>query len=461
LFFLSSCNSSSPDNNFSVPEGIVARWSRIAVDTSGVDHSEGGAREHLGPTRASRAMAMVHIAMHYAIQSIEQKYQTYTNIQDMDIANSASIEAAVIKAASDILLSLYPKQENRINSFYNTDMELIDDNELKNSGINVGRNAARAIIENRTGDGSDDSTQSESYTFSDEPGKWRVDPTNIDQGVYTPNWSKVRPFMLNSASQFRAPPPPVLSSARYARSYAEAYALGGNGIETPTERTDEQTLIGIYWAYDGTPSLCAPTRMYNQIINHISKIENMTNQADLARLLALANIALADAGLASWDSKYFYNFWRPITAIREADLGTGPSGKGDGNSLTRGDPNFTPIGAPASNLFSNNFTPPFPTYVSGHATFGGALFQTLRNFFGKDDIRFSFTSDELNGKTADNSGTIRPLRPRFFSSLSEAELENGQSRVFLGIHFDFDSSEGIIMGNKVADLVFNNTLQAR
>ncbi len=135
---------------------------------------------------------------------------------------------------------------------------------------------------------------------------------------------------------------------------------------------------------------------------------------ELARLLALVNVAMADAGVAIWESKYLYGFWRPVTGIREASPGTGPTGAGDGNPATIGDPTFTPLGAPASNLTGPNFTPPFPAYPSGHAGFGGALFQTLRNFYGTDRIAFTFVSDEFNGVTLDNDGNVRPLRPAQF-----------------------------------------------
>ena len=135
--------------------------------------------------------------------------------------------------------------------------------------------------------------------------------------------------------------------------------LGGDGIVTPTERTDDQTIASTYWAYDGTPSLCAPPRLYNQIVVHIAD-QMGSNVLELARLLALANVAMADAGIAIWESKYHYNFWRPITAIRESDEGTGPTGAGDGNPMTIGDPSFSPLGAPASNLTGPNFTPAVP-----------------------------------------------------------------------------------------------------
>jgi hypothetical protein len=174
---------------------------------------------------------------------------------------------------------------------------------------------------------------------------------------------------------------------------------------------------------------------------------------ELARLFALVNVAMADAAIACWESKYYYDFWRPVTGIRESDPGTGPTGKGDNNPATVGDPAFTPLGAPASNLNGPNFTPPFPSYPSGHACFGGALFQTLRYFYGTDQIAFTFVSDEFNGVTKDNEGNVRPYRPRSFDSLSQAEEENGQSRIYLGIHWRFDDTNGIAQGRRVGDYV--------
>lgn len=170
-------------------------------------------------------------------------------------------------------------------------------------------------------------------------------------------------------------------------------------------------------------------------------------------MLALLNVSMSDSGVASWDTKYFYNIARPITAIRKGDL--------DANPKTIGDTNWTPLGAPATNLNGPNFSPPFPAYTSGHATFGGALFQTLRNVFGTDNISFTFVSDELNGVTPGNDGVPRPLRPRTFRTLSEAEEENGQSRIYLGIHWKMDKVEGIKMGRTVANYIHLNRFRKK
>src|SRR5439155_12208338 len=190
-----------------------------------------------------------------------------------------------------------------------------------------------------------------------------------------------KPLVIASASQFRVPSPPALGSLQYSYAFDEVKFYGGDGVITPTARNADQTMEGIYWGYDGTPGLGTPPRLYNQIAAQLAR-QRGANVIELARMFALINVALADAAIACWESKYYYQFWRPITGIRESDPGTGPTRRGDGNRATTGDPSFTPLGAPASNLTGPNFTPPFPSYPSGHGAFGGALFQTLRKFYG-------------------------------------------------------------------------------
>ena len=292
------------------------------------------------------------------------------------------------------------------------------------------------------------------------PGQWRQDPISLIPLALGAHWGECTPFVLNSGSQFRVPPFPALSSPEYAAAYNEAKRVGGDGVITPTERTPDQTQVGIFWAYDGTPSMCAPPKLYNQLAVHLAD-QIGTDGVELARLLALVNVAMADAAITIWESKYYYNIWRPITGIRESDVGTGPTGAGDGNAATVGDPNWTPMGSPASNLTGPNFTPPFPSYPSGHGGFGGAFFQTLRRFYRTDQIAFTFVSDEFNGITRGNDGAVRPLLPRHFSSLSQAEEENGQSRIYLGIHWSFDKTESIVLGRHVGDYVFDHTFQPR
>jgi hypothetical protein len=444
----------------------LRHWNEVAIDMSGLDHTPvapGETRlfgEQYGPTRASRAMAIVHIALFEAVNAIVGDYQSYLGLSPAP--HSASMDAAIAQAAHDTLVALFPSQQASCDAQLAEDLSQIPDGQAKAKGITLGQQAAAAILTRRATDGAQrpEPVIGVEFFTGDEPGEWRQDPISLIPLALGAYWGDVQPFVLRSARQFRVPPPPALNSAEYATAFAEVNRLGGDGIITPTERTAEQTEIGIYWAYDGTPSLCAPPRLYNQIAMQIAT-QMGSDVVELARLLALVNVAMADAGIAIWESKYYYEFWRPVTGIREADAGTGPTGAGDGNPATVGDPTFTPLGAPASNLIGPNFTPPFPAYPSGHAGFGGALFQILRRFYRTDNIAFTFVSDEFNGVTVDNTGQVRPLLPRSFRSLSEAEEENGQSRIYLGIHWEFDKTEGIIQGRRVADYVFEHVFVPR
>ncbi|OOO00844.1 MAG: hypothetical protein USCGTAYLOR_02960 [Chromatiales bacterium USCg_Taylor] len=439
----------------------VRCWNEIAINASGIDHTPvtpGENRvfgEQVGPGRTGRAMAIVHIAIFDAVNAIAGGYQSYTGLPPAPAGTS--MNAAIAEAAHDTLVALYPSQTASFDERLAEDLSQLRDGGAKDNGIDLGRQAAAEILALRTDDGSLHAEPRVGVDFitSDEPGKWRQDPISQIPFALGAHWGAVNPFVLESVDQFRAPPPPPLDSPEYAAAFDQVKRLGGDGVVTATERTEDQTIVGIYWSYDGTPDLGTPPRLYNQIAVKIA--DQMGSKAvELARLLALVNVAMGDAGIAIWESKYFYEFWRPVTGIREADEGTGPTGAGDGNPATVGDLTFTPLGAQASNLNEPNFTPFFPAYPSGHAGFGGALFQTLRNFYGTDDIAFTFVSDEFNGVTRDNNGSVRPLVPRSFSSLSEAEEENGQSRIYLGVHWVFDKTASIALGRRVADYVFDN-----
>jgi hypothetical protein len=445
----------------------LKHWNEIAVNASGLDHTpvpSGDPRvfgEQLGPGRSSRAMAIVHIAIFDAIAAISGGYRTYTGLPPTR-RPQASMDAAIAEAAYETLIAMFPSQTASFQQMLIDDLNEIPNGRAKLDGIDLGHRTASAILAMRAADGSQhpEPRVGIDYIPSNMPGFWRQDPISLIPLALGAHWGEVSPFVLQSTSQFRVPPPPAMNDAAYTTAYNEVKSLGGDGVNTPTARTAEQTYIGTFWAYDGTPSLCAPPRLYNQIAMHIAALKG-SNVVQTARLLALINTAMADAGTSSWESKYYYNVWRPIGGIRESDVGTGPTGLGDGNAATVGDPTFSPLGAPATNLTGPNFTPPFPAYPSGHATFGGALFQMLRNFYGTDNIPFTFVSDEFNGTTIDNQGNTRPLIPRSFATLSQAEEENGQSRIYLGIHWSFDKTEGIVQGRRVADYVFKNAFTPR
>ncbi|MEZ5980640.1 MAG: phosphatase PAP2 family protein [Planctomycetota bacterium] len=458
LLALSSCRRG--EGAPGVSKSAVLHWNQVAYDASGLDHTpEGQGPAHdfgdqLGPCRASRAMAIVHLAMFEAVNAIHGTYSGYAGVPSAP--SYASPEAALAQAARDTLVALFPSQVAIFDAELESALLAIVDGPAEDLGVAVGKLAAQTVLDLRSSDGSahDEPLVGVDFFCSDDPGRWRPDPIGMHEVALGGSWPSVVPWTLLAAEQFRAPAPPDTSMPEYAAAFQETYELGGDGDVTPTLRTDEQTHIGIFWAYDGTPSLCAPPRLYNQITSQLA-VQRGTSGYETLRLLATMNMALADAAIAIWESKYFHDYWRPVCAIREAEVGTGPTGLGDGNPSTVGDPTFTPLGAPASNLSGPNFTPPFPTYPSGHAGFGGALFQVLRRFYGTDDVAFTFVSDEFNGVTVDDEGNVRPYLPRHFTNFSEAEEENGRSRIYLGIHWYFDSDEGIALGRRVGDWVYD------
>jgi hypothetical protein len=449
----------APDASGTPTTNAILHWNQITIDCSGLDHTPvmpGETRvfgEQVGPCRAARAVAIVHIAMFEAVNAITGGFKSFVGMTSTN--PSASIGAAVAQAGHDALVALFPSQKYILDPKLADDLANIPESGAKNSGISVGRLAAKTTLATRANDGSRHAEPRVNidYIPGTGAGVWRQDPISHHPLALGARWNEVTPFVIHSSSQYRIPPPPAMGSAEYTAAYNEVKALGGDGTHTPTTRTPDQSFIGVFWAYDGTPSLCAPPRLYNQIAVQIAA-QMGTTGVNLARMLALINTAMADAGIASWESKYFYKVWRPVGGIRESDPGTGPSGLGDGNPNTVGDPTFTPLGAPASNLAGPNFTPPFPSYPSGHATFGGALFEMLRQFYGTDNIPFTFVSDEFNGVTKGNDGNIRPLIPRSFTTLSQAEEENGQSRIYLGIHWSFDKVQGIAQGRKISKFIF-------
>jgi len=389
-----------------------------------------------------------------ALNAIDNKYESYTGLEPVKKATNR--RAAIAQAAHDTLVALYPSQKATFDKQLWMDLDQLPNNKQKARGIELGKQAAAAILALRTNDGSQVPEQrlitaGGTFVPNPNPGYWRQDPISKVPVALGTRWGEVKPFVMTSGSQFRLPPPPALNSPEYTEAYNEVKALGGDGTNTPTIRNQDQTEAGIFWAYDGVPSLCAPPRLYNQITIKIATDKHTNNALKLARLLALVNLSLADAGISSWDSKWFYQYWRPVGGIREGDT--------DNNPNTAPDAAFSPLGGQATNLTGPDFTPPFPAYPSGHATFGGALFQTLRNFYGTDRIPFTFVSDEFNGVNKDNQGNVRPLKPRSFTNLSQAEEENGQSRIYLGIHWSFDKTGGITQGNNIANFVYGHALK--
>jgi hypothetical protein len=438
---------------------VILEWNAVMLQANAVDHSL-SAPEQGGPTLTGRAFAIVSAAMYDAYNSIHHIGDAYLTMAPN--ADDASSEAAVAQAARNTLVALYPSQRAAFDAALTQTLDRVPDGTFENRGRGVGRFVATRILNARAHDNAD-TMQDPPYVPNGLAGFHDVDPTHPAQGFYAPDYEDVTPFALQSADQFEPPAlddgtpagrAAFLQSPAYTLAFDEVRALGGDGVTTPTLRTAEQTEIGIYWGYDGRPGLGTPPRLYDQIVRTVA-IQEHNTEAENARLFALINIAMADAGLICWNRKYDDDVWRPILGIRDGDS--------DGNPLTAGDATWTPLGAQVSNPRpgETNFTPNFPAYTSGHATFGAAAFKMLARFYDTDHITFTFVSDEFNGITRGADGEVRPLVPRTFHSFSEAAEENGQSRIYLGIHWAFDKTEGILCGDHVADYVFNNFLRPR
>jgi hypothetical protein len=435
----------------------VLFWNGVMLQAAVNDYAIGAPGLQFGPTRTSRAFAIVQGAVYDAVNSIDPGDTPY--LIQVAAPKDASLDAAVAEAAYTTLVSLYPYQQAYFVTQLATALQNIPPSP-KIDGVAVGSTVANAILAARANDGSqiDAVGQQPPYTYGQLPGQWRADPLHPTVTPLTPDWGKVTPFVVKSATQFEAPPPPSITSLAYAQAYAQVAALGA---VNSTARTDNETNIGFFWGYDAQPGLCAPVRFYNQIAEAVAVKMGNSVEAN-ARFFALINFGEADAAITCWNDKYYYDLWRPITAIRENDPGTGPTGLGSGNPylVGQGDPTWQPLGAPADNGNGTNFTPPFPSYTSGHASIGGATFKVMADFYGTDVIPGGFTirSDEFNTMTLDQNGVARPLLQRTYNFFSQMAGENAESRIYLGIHYQFDATQGIRTGDGIGDYVFTHAL---
>jgi hypothetical protein len=357
-------------------------------------------------------MAIVHLAIYDAVNAIVGGHAPYLVGHG---PRSASPEAAAAAAAHTALLVLFPGQQSVIDAKFEDSLSQIGTGESVRQGIRVGNTAAFAILAARTNDGSD--TTPPAFAPQSGPGEYQLTPPNFRSPVFT-NWAKVRPFALETASQFRPSPPPAVTSARYTTDFDEVKSLGQ---DSSTTRSADETDIGRFWG-------AAPVQ---NVWNQIAQMAGLSFDNSLeenARLFALLDITLADGVIALYDSKYTYHRWRPVTAVRVADA--------DGNPDTVGDPNWTPLAVTALD----------PSYVGAHAEISQSAATVLRDFFGTDRLDFSLTNPNLPGIV------------RSFQSFSQAADEAAASRIFAGQHFRYDEDAGQALGDQVGDFVFNHIL---
>jgi hypothetical protein len=403
----------APPAHAVVPDEVI-NWNAIATGVA----LPGGQNA----IQQSRIYAMVQLAVHDALNAIDRRYAPYAYSPSED--PTASAPAAIATAAHDVLASQVPAQAAVIDAALTTSLSLIAPGASKDNGVAIGRASAAAMLALRAADGSSVVTP---YTPGTLPGQWQPTPNPVPPipapaadllPAILPGWGSVTPFALHSGAQFRPVGPPSLTSDQYTQDFDE---VKGIGEEFSTLRTAEQSTIARFW-YEGSPN------MWNRITRTIALAHSLDSW-DNARLLALVNVAMADGFIAGFNAKYYFNFWRPVTAIRAADT--------DGNDNTVSDVNW--------NTYLN--TPAIPDYPSTHSVLGGAAAEVLARYFGTDDITFTVTSGvPLAGIT------------RSFTSLSQAAQENADSRVYAGIHFRSACRDGVQQGRKIGKFTFTHYL---
>ena len=393
-------------------DNAVLYWNEQALNTTRLARNP--------PPLSALFLATYHAAIFDAVNGIARTHQGW--LVNEPAPAGADLDAAVAGAAHTVMTALWSATANphNLQLIYEKALAAIPDGPAKAAGLAWGEKVGKAILAGRANSGFDKPVPG-TYT-STEPGKWRETPPNFRPPLL-PFWGKVTPFVLTSPDQFRAPPPESLGSKEYAE---ELNFVAKRGARDNADRTEYETLSTPFWNDDlGTST---PPGHWNMIAEDLAR-RNKLSTADSARLFALLNMAMADGAISCWETKYFYNIWRPETALRELD----PKLNGD----VKVDADFIP----------NMASPPFPSYTSGHSTFSGAGARLLALWFGTDDIEFSVTSDALPGAV------------RSFKKLSDAQKEAGMSRVLGGIHTMSDNLEGQKTGVKVADWVWTNALQ--
>jgi hypothetical protein len=374
----------------------------------------------------TRGIAMVQGAVYDAVNAIDRGHEPYlVDVETLDIDPSASYSAAIATAARDVLVSIAPASQATVDTAWADTLAAIPDGPGEDRGVAAGQAAAAAMLTARVGDGF-----LAPFDFAPhmgtEAGKWR--PTGLDPDPWV---GELKPFLMKAPSQFRSQGPDALTSAAYADDFNEVKALGSL---TSTRRRADQTKAALFWQ-------APPTIFWNRMVRDLSAARGV-EVVDEARLLALVNLAAADGAIACWNDKYQWDFWRPVTAIRDAAI--------DGNADTAPDPGWTPLFDGSTTTFPplvNPPNPPFPDHPSGHGCVSGAVLHTASAFFGTDKVETDLFSTRFPGQ------------PRHFDRFSHALKEIIDARVWGGIHFRNADVQGAVIGKKVARLATRDYFQ--
>jgi hypothetical protein len=380
---------------------VIGDWNAKALDFV-VSHK-------MLPPPAERIVAMTQLAMFDAVNSIDRKYRPY--LVQLAAAPTASREAAAAAAAGTVLAGVDPETQDQVKAALAAYLAAIPDSAAKSEGIKLGEAVAAKILEARANDGAN---AMDTYRPRTAPGVYV--PT---VPTATPQWPLVKPFALTSSSQFRPEPPPALTSAEWAASYNEIKDLGGRNS---TKRSAQQTENARFWlATDG--------RVHYPVIRTLVADKELS-VIDSARLFALIAVARADALIAVFDAKYTYEFWRPVTAIRNGDI--------DGNPATERDAAWQPIDA----------TPMHPEYPCAHCISSGSLAGVVQAVFGTPEI----SEVSMTSPTA-------PDVIHHWTNVRDYSNEVSEARIWAGFHYRFSTKVGQDMGYKIGDYVVKNFMQ--
>ena len=367
-----------------------------------------GIEKQLANVPNARGLAMLHIAMFEAVNAIDRRYAPYK--LNLAAERTTSKEAAAASAAYDILVALYPDQKADLDATLAASLSGIAETEAKSKGIELGKKAAAGIIALRVNDSGD---KTENYRPYTTPGIYV--PTALPIESTSP---ALTPWVMGTGSQFRPGPPPALSSETWTRDLNEIREIGSRNS---SKRTAEQTNIGRFWFQTGP-------RTYNPIVKQIAMARKM-DVVDCARLFALSSIAGVDAFIAVFDAKYTYNLWRPVTAIRNADLTS--------NAATPREETWTPLGV----------TPMHPEYPCAHCIVAAAISTVLQSVAGDEVDAISLTSPTAPGVT------------RKWTRLQDYSDEVSNARIYAGFHYRFSTEVGKDMGTKIGQLTVATQLR--